>query len=259
MKMKRLRLQVIGLVLLSFLTDVDVSVDESSEANEGCIQYISWGVLVALFLTIFVWTARFLHCQNQSVQLCLICIYVCSTSAHRDFRYEYIRYKRNTFTLKTVLLGWQDLTLWSDLTLLNTTMSKKSTFTRFFLVEKFVLSMIIPIFALSVLAKPLNNAQIVRGVFLFMHSWLILFPLQNGLNLQKISLICLNREVCRFVTGIKPYNILTISVIIGYLLTCTHCWRCPRQHICTRMVPLSNRWWCFIALTRNCDCSCSTR
>ncbi len=39
--MKRLRLQVIGLVLLSFLTDVDVSVDESSEANEGCIQYIS--------------------------------------------------------------------------------------------------------------------------------------------------------------------------------------------------------------------------
>ena len=34
-----------------------------------------------------------------------------------------------------------------------------------FLAEKFVLSMIIRIFAASVLAKPLNNAQIVRGVF----------------------------------------------------------------------------------------------
>ena len=34
-----------------------------------------------------------------------------------------------------------------------------------FLAKKFVLSMIIRIFAPSVLAKPLNNAQIVRGVF----------------------------------------------------------------------------------------------
>ena len=34
-----------------------------------------------------------------------------------------------------------------------------------FLAEKFVFSMIIRIFASSVLAKPLNNAQIVRGVF----------------------------------------------------------------------------------------------
>ena len=33
------------------------------------------------------------------------------------------------------------------------------------LAKKFVLSMIIRIFAASVLAKPLNNAQIVRGVF----------------------------------------------------------------------------------------------
>ena len=33
------------------------------------------------------------------------------------------------------------------------------------LAQKFVLSMIIRIFTASVLAKPLNNAQIVRGVF----------------------------------------------------------------------------------------------
>ena len=36
-----------------------------------------------------------------------------------------------------------------------------------FLAKKFVLSMIIRIFAESVLAKPLNNAQIVRGVFVY--------------------------------------------------------------------------------------------
>ena len=48
--------------------------------------------------------------------------------------------------------------------------------------------MIIRIFLTSVLAKPLNNAHIVRGVFC-----LYTFdygesspPLQNGLNLQKI-------------------------------------------------------------------------
>ena len=35
--------------------------------------------------------------------------------------------------------------------------------------KKFVLSMIIRIFASSVLAKPLNNAQIVRGVFVYTH------------------------------------------------------------------------------------------
>ena len=37
--------------------------------------------------------------------------------------------------------------------------------------------------------------------FLFIHIWIwrILFPLQNGLNLQKILLICLNLEVYKFV------------------------------------------------------------
>ena len=44
---------------------------------------------------------------------------------------------------------------------------KEIYFCIIFLAEKFVLSMIIRIFvfAASVLAKPLNNAQIVRGVF----------------------------------------------------------------------------------------------
>ena len=42
---------------------------------------------------------------------------------------------------------------------------KEYLFYVIYLAEKFVLSMIIRIFAASVLAKPLNNAQIVRGVF----------------------------------------------------------------------------------------------
>ena len=42
---------------------------------------------------------------------------------------------------------------------------KEIYFCMIFLAQKFVLSMIIRIFAASVLAKPLNNAQIVRGVF----------------------------------------------------------------------------------------------
>lgn len=55
--------------------------------------------------------------------------------------------------------------------------------------NSFVLSVFICTFASSVLAKPLHNAQIVRGVFLFIHirAWRILFPLQNGLNHLKIS------------------------------------------------------------------------
>ena len=71
--------------------------------------------------------------QNQSVQLRLICIYVCPTSAHRGFRYGYRRYKGNTFTLKTNLFGWQSMILRSDLTLLNINMSKNSLFRYFFL------------------------------------------------------------------------------------------------------------------------------
>ena len=68
--------------------------------------------------------AKFLWRQNQSVQLRLICIYVCPTSAHRGFRYEYRHYKGNTFTLKNTLFGWQSMILRPDLTLLNINMSK---------------------------------------------------------------------------------------------------------------------------------------
>ena len=43
--------------------------------------------------------------------------------------------------------------------------AKEIHFCVIFLAKQFVSSMIVCIFAASVLAKPLNNAQIVRGVF----------------------------------------------------------------------------------------------
>ena len=85
--------------------------------------------------------------------------------------------------------------------------------------------MIIRIFAPSVLAKPLNNAQIVRGVFcLYTFEYGESYSLyKNGLNLRKISLICLNHEVYRFVTETKPYSTLTTLVITDCLLICILC------------------------------------
>ena len=59
------------------------------------------------------------------------------------FRYGYRRYKGNTFILKTTLFGWKNLILRSDLTLLN----KEIYFCVIFLAQKFVLSIIIRIFA----------------------------------------------------------------------------------------------------------------
>ena len=84
-------------------------------------------------------------------------MYVCPTSAHRGFRYGYRRYKGNTFTLKTTLFGWQSMALRPDLTLLNINMSK-NPLPHDFSCQKFVLSMIICIFAALVPAEPLYNA-----------------------------------------------------------------------------------------------------
>ena len=73
--------------------------------------------------------------QNQSVQLRLICIYVCPTSAHRGFRYGYRRYKDNTFILGTTWFGRKSMILRFGLTLFNINMSKESTLSCFFLLK----------------------------------------------------------------------------------------------------------------------------
>lgn len=60
----------------------------------------------------FARTARFLLRQNQSVQLRLICIYVCPTSAHRGYWYEIFdaRGKKAKSVSDSIgeLLGWSD-------------------------------------------------------------------------------------------------------------------------------------------------------
>ena len=55
-------------------------------------------------------------------------MYVCPTSAHRDFRYGYRRYKDNTFISETTLFDQQSVISRFDLILLNINMSKNSTF-----------------------------------------------------------------------------------------------------------------------------------
>ena len=60
-------------------------------------------------------------------------MYVCPTSAHRDFRYGYRRYKDNTFILETTWFGRKSMILRFGLTLFNINMSKKFTLSCFFL------------------------------------------------------------------------------------------------------------------------------
>ena len=109
--------------------------------------------------------AKFTNRQNQSVRYAFYYVYVCPTSAHRGFRYGYRHYKDNTFILETTWFGRKSMILRFGLTLFNINISKKFTLSCFFLLKSFHYQWLFVCFAASVLAKPLNNAQIVRGVF----------------------------------------------------------------------------------------------
>ena len=139
-----------------------------------------------MFLTISLKLRSSYGVKTKAYSYALLCIYVCPTYAHRGFRYGYRRYKGNTLTMKTTLFDWLSIILRSDLTLLNINMSKKSTL-RIFLAKK------------------------------------NLIPFTHGLNLQKISLICLNHEVYKFVIETKTYSTLTTLVIIDCQLICILC------------------------------------
>ena len=75
----------------------------------------------------------------------------------------------------------------------------KTTFCVIFLAKKFVLSKIIRIFAASVLAKPLNNAQIVRGVFYLYVSQIFALLLRTCPFSQFLS-----ENSCRYENKIVP-------------------------------------------------------
>ena len=104
--------------------------------------------------------------QNQSVRYAFYYVYVCPTSALRGFRYGYRRYKGNIFISYSFFFYRQNLFLWSDLTLLNTNISKKSSFPWFFLLKSLCNQRLFRIFATREPAKPLNDAQMC-GSFLF--------------------------------------------------------------------------------------------
>ena len=146
-------------------------------------------------------------------------MYVCPTSAHRGFRYEYRRYKDNTFTLKTTLFGWQSMISRFDLTLSNINMSKNSTFVWFFFLKSLYYQWLFV--SLQRQSSPslltmLKSCEAFFCLYTFEHGKSYT-PLQNGLNLQKISLICLIHEVYRFLIETKPYSTLTILVITDCL------------------------------------------
>ena len=80
---------------------------------------------VALFLTCR-WICEILIASKpKRTKTPSTIMYICSTSAHRDFRYGYRRYKGITFTLKTTFHGRQNAFLTGNLTLLNLATSKK--------------------------------------------------------------------------------------------------------------------------------------
>ena len=112
--------------------------------------------------------AKFTNRQNQSVRYAFYYVYVCPTSAHRGFRYGYRLYKDNTFYLENHLV-WQekyDFKVWFNI--IKYKYVKEFHFCVIFLAEKFVLSMIICIFATTESATlPIWTAN-QGGSFAFM-------------------------------------------------------------------------------------------
>ena len=149
---------------------------------------------------------------------------------------------------------------WSDLTLLNINMSKNSTFAWFFLPKSLYYQWLFVSLQRQSSPSLLTMLKSCEAFFVYKHlnmSNLIHFTKRFESSENLVN--CLNHKVCRFVTETKPYSTLTILVITDCQLICTLCWRCPKLHICIRKIQHSKRWWCFIALTRNWDCSCSMK
>ena len=86
-------------------------------------------------------------------------MYVCPTSAQRCFRYGYRRRKDNTFYLGNHFVWLAKYGFKVQFNIIKYKYVKEIHFCVIFLAKKFVLSMIVCIFAPSVLAKPLIKAQ----------------------------------------------------------------------------------------------------
>ncbi len=96
--------------------------------------------------------AKFTNRQNQSVRYAFYYVYVCPTSAHQGFRYEYRQYKSNIFTLKATWFGWQSMIFKVQFNIIKYKNVKEIHFCIIFLAGKFVLSMNTYIFTATVSA-----------------------------------------------------------------------------------------------------------
>ena len=128
-----------------------------------------------------------------------------------------------------------------DLTLLNINTSKNSTFSWFFSLKSLYFQwLFVPLQHEN--PSSLSTMLKCAGRFLFIHFWIwrILFPLQNGLNPRKISLIYLNLEVYRFETETKPYNMKTLIFFLIFIISTLCCYSqtsmtgAPRQFAAPR-------------------------
>ena len=102
---------------------------------------------ITLFLTNCVVNCQIPTRQNQSVQLRLICIYVCPTSAHWGFRCGYRPCKYNIFCIEKNIVWLKKRDFMDRFNIIKHKYVKEIHFCVIFLTKKFVLSMIIRIFA----------------------------------------------------------------------------------------------------------------
>ena len=90
--------------------------------------------------------------KTKAYSYALYRIYVCPTSAHQGFRYEFRQYKSNIFTLKATSFGWQSMIFKIQFNIIKYKNVKEIHFCIIFLAGKFVLSMNTYIFTATVSA-----------------------------------------------------------------------------------------------------------
>ena len=124
---------------------------DTSEANEGCIQYTPWGVPVALFLTNR-WSCEVLR-MSKPKRTVTPFMYICPPNlCPSGLPVWYRQYKSNIFTLKATSFGWQSMIFKVQFNIIKHKNVKEIHFCIIILAGKFVLSMNTYIFTATVSA-----------------------------------------------------------------------------------------------------------
>ena len=157
-------------------------------------------------------------------------MYVCPTSAHRGFRYEYRRYKDNTFTLKTTLFGWQSMISRFDLTLSNINMSKNSTFVWFFFLKSLYYQWL---FVSLQHENPPSLSTMLKcaGRFCFYRYMATKIPFIKTYSTPQELVQLLKTRGMEITDEERLSIIFPTSVTIVCLPICTHCFLFPKSNI----------------------------